>query len=464
MAVHGCEGNAEFVITLTAALPRKVQAFGDHFVDKSTQTGRAAPKRARSGRPRSYRRLIVKSVLLVEDEPALLEGLRRRLDRAQPKWEMTAVPSAASAIAELKAKSYDAIVTDLRLARMDGARLLELASVNSPQTIRIVLSGLTEAGQVMRLVPLAHQYIAKPCEPHRLEQLIERCMQLQNLLSGPRVRAAVGRIRTLPALPRVYAQLREATAREDTSAAQIAQIIAADSALTAKVLHVVNSAFFRQARSISRIEQAVVHLGFNAIRNLALSAEVFCAWPKGNAPAGFEPERLQEHAHNVASAARALARGSPWADDALLAGLLHDIGYWVLLQQCPQEMARAIKLAGERRLPLHEAERVVLEATHAEIGAYLLGLWGLPYPILEAVALHHNPMLAPQSEFDLLGAVAVAQELVASSEPGRKGPAHQGVSQAVDARYLATIRAPFDWTQAEQIVRDNAAQAARSAH
>ncbi|MGH8217149.1 MAG: HDOD domain-containing protein [Steroidobacteraceae bacterium] len=395
----------------------------------------------------------MKSVLLVDDEPALLEGLRRRLDRARSKWEITAVPSAARAIAELEAKSYDAIVTDMRLARMDGARLLELASVKSPETIRIVLSGSSADGQVMRLVPLAHQYIAKPCEPQRLEQLIERCMQLQDLLGGPRVRAAVGRIRTLPALPRVYARLREATAREDTSAAQVADIIAADSALTAKILHVVNSAFFRHARSISRIEQAVVHLGFHAIRNLALSAEVFCAWPQSGAPAGFEPERLQEHAHNVASAARALSRGSPWADDALLAGLLHDIGYWVLLQQCPQEMARAIKLASERRLPLHEAERVVLEATHAEVGAYLLGLWGLPYPILEAVALHHNPMLAPQSEFDLLAAVAVAQELVAGSEPGPKGPPHQGVSPAVDARYLTAIRAPFDWAQAEQIVR-----------
>ena len=404
----------------------------------------------------------MKSVLLVDNEPALLEGLRRRLGRTQSKWEMTVAPSAADAIAALKAKSYDAIVTDIRLARMDGARLLELVSVNSPETIRIVLSGLSDEGQGMRLVPLAHQYLAKPCEPQRLEQLIERCLQLQDLLGGPRVRAAVGRIRTLPALPRVYAQLREATAREDTSAAQVAGIITADSALTAKVLHVVNSAFFRHARSISRIEQAVVHLGFNAIRNLALSAEVFSAWPRGGAPAGFEPERLQEHAHNVASAARALARGSAWADDALLAGLLHDIGYWVLLQQCPQEMARAIKLASERGLPLHEAERVVLEATHAEVGAYLLGLWGLPYPILEAVALHHNPMLAPQSEFDLLAAVAVAQELVASSEPGRKVPSHQGVSPAVDARYLATIRAPFDWAQAEQLVR-NSSTAGRKA-
>lgn len=406
---------------------------------------------------------MVKKVLLVEDEPALIEGLERRLNRAQPKWQMIAVPSAAQAITALQASSYDAIVADMRLARMDGARLLELASVKSPETIRIVLSGLSDEGQVMRLVPLAHQYIAKPCEPHRLEQIIERCMQLQELLRGPRVRAAVGRIRSLPALPRVYARLREATAREDTTAAQVAQIISADSALTAKVLHVANSAFFRQARAISRIEQAVVHLGFNAIRNLALSAEVFCAWPQGGAPAGFEPERLQEHAQHVASAARALARRSPWADDALLAGLLHDIGYWVLLQQCPQEMSRAIKLAAERGLPLHEAERVVLEATHAEVGAYLLGLWGLPYPILEAVALHHNPMLAPQSEFDLLAAVAVAQELIAGSEPHRKGAPHQGVSPAVDARYLATIRAPFDWAQAEQIVRDDSMHEARSA-
>jgi len=404
----------------------------------------------------------MKSVLFVDDEPALLEGLRMRLYRAKSKWNMSFASSAALAIEQLEAAPYDAIVTDMRMARMDGAQLLEVASEKSPQTIRIVLSGYAEERQVLRLVPLAHQYIAKPCEPERLEQVIERCMQLQDLLREPRVRAAVGRIRQLPTLPRVYARLREIIAREEVSAEDVAEVIAADSAVTAKVLHVVNSAFFRQARPISRIDQAVVHLGFNAIRNLALSAEVFCAWSQAGLPGGLEPEKLQEHARNVASGARALAGGSVWADDALLAGLLHDIGYWVLLQQCPQEMGRAVALANERGLPLWEAERMVLDATHSEVGAYLLGLWGLPYPILEAVAFHHDPAPAAQTEFDLLAAVAVAQRLVADSEPRRSGLRDRGPSSRIDGDYLTALRAPFDWAEAVRRIHESSTHEDRS--
>ena len=395
----------------------------------------------------------MKRILFVDDEPGLLEGLRRRLYRAQSKWEMTFVATAALAVEELEAKPYDVIVTDMRMARMDGAQLLEIASERSPQTIRIVLSGYSEERLVMRLVPLAHQYVSKPCEPDRLEQVIERCVQLQELLQEPRIRAMVGRIRHLPALPRVYSRLRQVLAREDVSAEEVAEIVSSDSAVAAKVLHVVNSAFFRLARPITRIEQAVVHLGFNAIRNLALSAEVFCEWSAVAVPAGFEPEQLQAHAQAVAAGAYALAGHQAWANDAMLAGLLHDIGYWVMLQQCPQEMEAAVLLSEQHPTPLCAAERAVFGTTHAEMGAYLLGLWGLPYPILEAVAFHHCPTLAAQSEFDALAAVAIAQEVLASAEPHRRrGSRRHDADPPVDQSYLATLGAPFDWKQAQERV------------
>lgn len=396
----------------------------------------------------------MKRVLFVDDEPALLEGLRRRLYRAQSKWEMTFVANGALAIEQLEAKPYDVIVTDMRMARMDGAQLLEIASEKSPQTIRIVLSGFSEERQVMRLVPLAHQYVSKPCEPDRLEQVIERCAQLQELLQEQRIRATVGRIRHLPALPRTYARLREIIAREEVSAGEVAEVVASDSAVAAKILHVVNSAFFRLARPITRIEQAVVHLGFNAIRNLALSAEVFCQWSGIAVPPGFEPDRLQAHARTIAAGAYALSEQHAWADDALLAGLLHDIGYWVLLQQCPEDVAAILALSERQSITLCAAERALLGTTHAEIGAYLLGLWGLPYPVLEAVAFHHSPTLVSQSEFDLLAAVAIAEAVTASFEQYRgNGLRQQDPGPALDQSYLSALGATFDWAQAEQRVR-----------
>jgi len=347
----------------------------------------------------------------------------------------------------------------MRMPQMDGAQLLQLASERSPETIRIVLSGYSEEGQLVRLVPLAHQYVSKPCEPDRLEQVIQRCLKLQELLQEPRIRATVGHIRQLPALPRVYSKLREIMTREDASASEVADLIAQDSAVTAKILHVVNSAFFRLARPVTRIEQAVVRLGFNAIRNLALSAEVFCAWPMTAKLAGFEPENMQAHARQVAAGAFALAAGQPWAEDALLAGLIHDIGYWVLLQQCSDDLVRAAAVAAARSLPLYEAERAVLGSSHAEVGAYLLGLWGLPYPILEAVAFHHDPTLAPQTDFDVMGAVAVAQAVIASAEPRRSRSQQQDLSGPAGERFLAALGAPFCWSEAQRRVLESFAEA-----
>jgi putative nucleotidyltransferase with HDIG domain len=394
----------------------------------------------------------MKRVLFVDDEPALLDGLRQRLYRARSNWQMGFVNNGALAIAELEREPYDVIVSDMRMPKMDGAQLLTIVSQRWPQTIRIVLSGYSEQSNIMRLVPVAHQYLTKPCLPDRLEQVIQRCMQLHELLHTEHLRAAVGRIRQLPAIPRVHALLNTLMSRDETTVADVADVVASDSGIAAKVLQVVNSAFFRLPRRITRIEHAVSHLGFNAIRNLALSAEIFSQWPAHCSPGGLEPEQLQVHSQTIAAAAYALARRSPWADDALLAGLLHDIGYWILLQQCPQEMGQVLAMARDERIPLYEGEIKVLGTSHAEIGAYLLGLWGFPYPIVEAVAFHHNPLCVPQSEFDMLAALAVAHTICDSTSPALGGvPEH---ASAVNAEYLSSLRAPFGWSEAERRIAE----------
>ena len=195
-------------------------------------------------------------VLFVDDEPAMLEGLRRSLYRAQKKWEMRFVTSAALAVAALQEAAYDVLVSDLRMTRADGAELLGIARDKSPQTVRIVLSGYSEERQIARLVPLAHQYLAKPCAPERLQAAIERCVELQAMLHDPRVRSLVGRVRSLPTIPRAYAELGQVMAREDATAGEVAAAAMRDSAIAAKILHVANSSFFRLARPVRRVEQA----------------------------------------------------------------------------------------------------------------------------------------------------------------------------------------------------------------
>lgn len=394
------------------------------------------------------------SVLFVDDEPGLLDGLRRSLYRERSKWHMTFAGSAQAALAQMAREPCDVIVTDIHMPQMDGTQLLHIVSERWPRTVRIILSGSIDERQSMHVVPLAHQYASKPCEPDKLVQIIARCLHLHELLHEARLRAVVGQVRQLPAIPRIYAQLTSILSMENPTIADVAAVVASDSAVVAKVLHVVNSAFFRLARSITKIDHAVAHLGFGAIRSLVLSAEVFCQWPTGPMPAGFEPERLQARAQEVAAATRALAGAARWADDALLAGLLHDIGYWVLLVQCPLEMSNAITLARTEGIALHEAETQVLGASHADVGAYLLGLWGLPYQIIEAVALHHYPSRVRQTEFDLLAALAVAHIICDAGSPNSFESVH-GSTPPIDAAYLSSINAPMDWETAEKCVFDS---------
>jgi HD-like signal output (HDOD) protein len=168
-----------------------------------------------------------------------------------------------------------------------------------------------------------------------------------------------------------------------------------------------------------------------------------------------DPEQLQNHAQLAAAACKSLAGGRASPDDAWLAGLLHDIGYWVLVQECPEQLGKALELSRSRHLPLFECERLTTGATHAEIGAYLLGLWGLPYSIVEAVALHHAPTSITPHGYDLLGALTVSHALLGAS--GAHALIDSGnADPTVDARYLTSLNAPFDWDEAQRRVQASA--------
>ena len=391
----------------------------------------------------------MRRILFVDDETPVLEGLQLRLRPLRTKWEMTFVDSGVKALAELEKAAYDVIVSDMRMPAMDGAELLRIVSERRPQIVRIVLSGFSDLRQTIRLVPIAHQYLSKPCEPERLENTVERCLALQELLQEPRLRALVGRIRRLPALPSTFAKLQQTMAKESAGARDVAAIVAQDSVIAAKVLQMVNSAFFRLSRRITNIEQAVNYLGFTSVRNLVMSAEVFASWPTTQVNPVLDVERLQNHARIVATIAQAFTTRTPLSDDALLAALLHDIGYWVLLQECPQELEQAVAMAVAEGIPLHQAERQVIGSSHAEIGAYLLGIWGLPYPVVEAVANHHAPQRVGQSSFDVLTALAVAGAL-APDDDSTTVTASVPRDSKVDSEYLAASGAPFDWPEAER--------------
>lgn len=393
----------------------------------------------------------MKNLLFVDDDTELLGGLRARLYRRRREWNMRFVASGDAALEALEQQPADVIVTDVRMPGMQGDKLLDTVKTRWPATIRIVMSGYADQAQGLQMVATAHQYVSKPCDVQVLENIIERCLQLEQLLNNDRVRTVVGRIGKLPTMPKTYQRLQTVLADVDVSARDVAQVVESDPLIAAKVLQVANSAFFRLAKPMTRIREAVAYLGNNCVRNLVMSAEIFSQWHKLPVIPGLEPERLQAHSQATAAACLALARNTPLADDALLAGLLHDIGFWVLLQECPRELQTAAAVAQDESLSWHDAELKTIGVTHSEVGAYLLGIWGLPYPLVEALAFHHTPRAVTQNHFDLLAVLTVAHSLLPADEHNTPQVSDE-MQPSVDQVYFEGLHPPYDWHEAQRRV------------
>lgn len=323
----------------------------------------------------------MKRILFVDDDADLLSALRARFHRRRTEWQMSFADSGAAALEQMETQRADLVVSDVRMPGMDGAQLLAKLQARWPETARIVMSGYADQAQVLQLVSLAHQYVNKPCDAQQLEDIIERCLRLQDRLPQERLRAAAGRIGKLPVAPETHRKLQTVLNAPNAGLLQATEIALADAAMAAKILHVVNSAFFRLARPTTRIQDAVTYLGLGSLRALIMSSEIFSPHTM-NADRAAEPPRLELHAGRIA-AARLGLNPAPLSDDVLLAELAHRIGYAALLQECPLELNHALSLAEKENLAFDVAERRVFGATHADLGAYLLGLWGVP---IDAVA------------------------------------------------------------------------------
>jgi len=258
----------------------------------------------------------MKSILFVDDERELLDGLRARLYKHRKDWTMQFAASGDEAIAILEKQPMDLIVSDVRMPGMDGGQLLTVVKQRWATTMRIIVSGYSDPLQAARLTSLAHQYVAKPCEERQVENIIERCFNLQALLAQESLRSIVGRIGRLPAMPKTYARLQAALAKPTVTAAEIGDIVMADAAIATKVLQITNSAFFRLRKPIVRVKDAVTYLGFATIRNLVLCAEIFSEWKVPKELADLDPDHLQQHAQYSAAACKSLAGGRVSADDA----------------------------------------------------------------------------------------------------------------------------------------------------
>lgn len=381
----------------------------------------------------------MKRVLFVDDEPRVLEGLQRMLRPMRHEWELAFAEGGVAALELLRDSSFDVVISDMRMPGMDGAQLLAQVQQLYPQTVRIVLSGHSDQEMTMKSVGPAHQYLTKPCTADSLKETVGRVCALRDLLENDSLQRLISQIPTLPALPSLYTELVEEIQASDASIKRVGEIISRDIGMTAKMLQLVNSAFFGLRRTVSNPAEAAMLLGLDTIMSLVLSIQIFSECKAGKVR-GFSAEALWSHSMRVGRCARAIAKAeskeTKIAGDSFTAGLLHDVGRLILAVTLPRQYEEALAQAASEGVPDSHVERLAFGTAHAEVGAYLLGLWGLPASIVEAVAFHHQPAECFSDTFSPLTAVHAAdylEHLCSGGDMRRRAPSPQ------DIAYLAKL-------------------------
>lgn len=365
-----------------------------------------------------------KRILFVDDEQNILDGMRRMLRSSRKGLNISYAINANDALQQMAEKPFDIVVSDMRMPGMDGAQLLCEIRERYPETIRIMLTGQADNGSVLRTVNVAHQFLAKPCTPEQLKTTLHQACLLHAVLYHHDIRQVVARIDKLPSLPALYQQVRKMVADPLASVEDVAKCISQDISMSAKVLQLVNSAFFGLFKRVESPAQAVHLLGLDTIQSLVLSVQVFSQFEDQDFSA-LSLEGLWRHCLATGVYAKKIAssmtKEKAVIDDAFIAGLQHDIGRLILVANLPERYNKALELAEEKSIPLHLAEYTIFGASHAEVGAYLLGLWGFSGPVIEAVAYHHGPCRYPGETFDAVTAVHAANVIETEISGGLSG-------------------------------------------
>jgi putative nucleotidyltransferase with HDIG domain len=350
-------------------------------------------------------------ILFVDDEPSVLEGLERMIFAMGPEWEAEFASGGDEALEMLDEEEFDVVVTDMRMPGMDGGELLARVKERHPGVVRIVLSGHSDREMVLKTVRPAHQFLSKPCTPERLREVVDSALGLRDIQMDKQVRHVVSRIESLPSLPELYLKISEELDKQEPSLKRVGELIAEDMGMSASILKLVNSAFFGLCRKITSPQQAVNLLGVDTLKGVVLSAHLFSSFDFKDYP-DFSLAKLWEHCTTTARMARTIAQTREehrkTQDECFVAGLLHDVGKLVLATHFPENYRSVLDTVQAENRTIWEVEKVVVGATHAEIGAYMLGLWGLPLPVVSAIAFHHEPCRIGFSGFSTTHAVHAA--------------------------------------------------------
>jgi HD-like signal output (HDOD) protein/ActR/RegA family two-component response regulator len=373
-------------------------------------------------------------ILFVDDEPAMIRVLKMGMRPMAAEWDVQFAEGGEAGLALVQKENFDVVVTDMRMAGINGAQLLNHVLRHNPETIRIVLSGYADLSEVVNCVGLTHQFLTKPCSLDDLKGCLKKVSGIKEKLEHAKLRELTGGLACLPGIPELYLEITEALQSPLTSSDRIAEIASKDPALSAKILQIANSAFFGFSRKVFSVEEAVQLLGIGVIQSLSLAVPLFTAYDRTKCP-NFHIDQMWEHSAEVAAIARRIYNehldDTHRAEQAFAAGIMHDVGKLILADKLPEQYNAILAEAKATNTELFKIERQHFNATHAEVGAYLLALWGLPVPLIEAIAAHHAPRRCGVGTLCLAGVVHIADALQHT-----QGLHPELIPNPVDAEYL----------------------------
>jgi len=390
----------------------------------------------------------LKRILFVDDDHAELHALKNLVASSDFGWEAEYIQSPEEALVRLEQESFDIVVSDLRMPGMDGGAFLSEVMARHPKVVRLIMADATDQNLTMEKAGVVHQYLPKPCEIDVLRSSIDRAGDLEASVHRERIMKMVAEMDRLPVLPSLYIEVVEKLKNPEVSLDDVGEVISRDIAMTAKILKLVNSAFFGLRRQISSPMEAANFLGLDTIKGLVLSLQAFAHFDTDSL-GGLSLDAIWNHSMQTAVCCNIIAdcegyRGR-MKDDAFVAGMLHDIGRLIMASNKPESYQQALQNSAEIQIVTGEEE--VFGFNHADIGGYLFALWGLPVSIVDAVEFHHEPLKSNQTKVSSLVLVHAADAIVNRQHEEAMTPG----SICVDEAYLDTVglKDRFrDWTEA----------------
>ena len=364
-----------------------------------------------------------KRILFVAKDPALWNEFQAQTATREEEWVAQFVHTGQEALALAQQFNFAVVVADVVLTGMSGLELLEQFMQRQPSAQRFVLSDVSDTENTVKCVGKPHHHLLQPLEARTLLNALEQAFAHEVWLPSQAVHGLIAQMRQVPSPPSTYLKVVEEIRSPNASLERIGELIAKDPAITAKVLQLANSAVFGLELQVNQPMEAIAYIGLETTKALVLLAHTVSSFDKTKL-SGFSVEALWRHSVSAGQMAQIIALmekgGLEVAEQAFAAGLLHDIGKLLLCANLPGLFAKTLALAREEKCAFWDAEAQLFpNAGHAELGGCLLGIWGLPRPIVEAVALHHSPRQLAGPGFNPLTAVHVADILDHEMNPDR---------------------------------------------